>query len=184
MPWCTPRHLSPPRAQQAPEEAGGARGACAQGLAVAVAHPLGPGATAHRGVCIGVGPAIAPLCGPRSRHGWSDQRRARATLVSRQERRLVCGPCRPPDAGDQHALRSGPSPHRAETVRDARVPSSSREPTGVAHGARTPGQSGALSPSSPACRSVGGGSGRRARTHTRLDAQSAHPHLGRFSMSS
>src|SRR5262249_26960265 len=42
----------------------------------------------------------------------------------------------------------------------------------------------ALSTSRPACRAVWGGSGRRARTHSRLDAQPANPHLGRLSMNS
>ena len=65
----------------------------------------------------------------------TDQWRARATLVSGQEGRLVCGARRPPDARDQHPLRPGPQRHRAEIVRDERVPSSQWQPTGVSHGA-------------------------------------------------
>ena len=95
-----------------------------QGLALAVPHPVVPGAPAQglAGVC--AGPAVTPLCRPRRHHGWGGQWRARAALVSGQEGRLVCGARRPADAGDQHPAGSSPQRHRAETVRDEGVSSS------------------------------------------------------------
>ena len=116
-------------------------------------------------------------------HGGDGQWRARAALVPGQEGGLVCGACRPADAGDQHPARSGPQRHRAEIVRDEGVPSSRWQPTGVSHGAGTPVQPGALSASGPACRPMWRGSGRRASPDTRLVPQSANPHLRRLSMS-
>ena len=55
--------------------------------------------------------------------------------------------------------------------------------TGVFEGARASGQSGTVSTLNHACKAVGDGSRRRASTHIRLDAQPAHPYLGRLSMS-
>ena len=81
---------------------------------------------------------VTALCRPRHPYGGDGQWRARAALVSGQESRLVCGPCRPADARHQHPAGSGPQRHRAEAVRDERVPSSTREPTGVSDGARAP----------------------------------------------
>ena len=104
-------------------------------------------------------------------------------LASTHQGRLVCGARRPADAGDQHLVRSSPQRHRAETLRDEGVSPPRREPTGISHGARPPVQPHPVSASSPACRSVWRGSGRRTRTHRRLVSQSADPHLGRLSMS-
>src|SRR5882724_5606492 len=72
---------------------------------------------------------------------------------------------------------------RAAIVCDERVSPSRWQSTGVFDGARAPGQPGTVSTSSHACRSVWGGSRRRASTLIRLDAQPANPHLGRLSMS-
>jgi hypothetical protein len=96
---------------------------------------------------------------------------------------LVRGARRPAEAGDQHPARSGPQCYRAQVIRDERVPSSSRKPTGVSDGAGTPLQPGPLSASGEACRSMRGGSGRRASPHHRLVPQSADPHLRRPSVS-
>ena len=65
FPGSAPGQLPAPRAQQAPEETGGHRVPGAQGLALAVPHPVVPGAPAQElaGVC--AGPAVTPLCRPR-----------------------------------------------------------------------------------------------------------------------
>ena len=106
--WGTPRQLSPPRAHQAPEETRGHRVSGPQGLALAVPHPVVPGATAQGLARVCAGPTVTPLCRPCHHHGWSGQRRARAALVSGQESGLVCGARRPADARDQHPAGSSP----------------------------------------------------------------------------
>ena len=53
----------------------------------------------------------------------------------------------------------------------------------VSHRPGSPVQPGAVSAARPAYQAVWGGGGRRTRTHTKLDAQSANPHLGRLSLS-
>src|SRR5262249_48311513 len=179
-----PRGSRPaPRAPHAPKETGGDRLPRAPHLALPVPHLALPGtaAQAPAGVC--AGPTVAPLRRLRRPHGGDDERRAGATLVSGQESGLVRGACRPADAGDQHAVRPGPSRQRAETLRDAGVPSPRWPPTGVSHAAGTPLQPGALSASRPACRSVWRGSRRRTGPYRRLVPQSADPHVWRLSMS-
>jgi len=63
------------------------------------------GGPAQRLARVCAGPAVTPLCRPRHHHGWGGQLRARPTVVSGQESRLVCGPRRPADAGDEYAVR-------------------------------------------------------------------------------
>ena len=67
-----------------------------------------PGATAEEltGVCSG--PAVTPLCRPCRPHRRAGQRQPGAPVVSGEESRLVCGPRRPTDAGDQHPAGSSP----------------------------------------------------------------------------
>jgi hypothetical protein len=133
------------------------------------------------GVC--ARPEVTPLCRPRGAQRRGGQRGACPALVPGEESRVVCGARRPADAGHQHPARSGPPCDRAQVVRDERVPSSQRELAGVSHRAGTPVQPGAVSASGQARWPVWRGSGRRASTHTRQDAQSANPHLGRLSLS-
>src|SRR5207247_3969538 len=71
----------------------------------------------------------------------------------------------------------------AEAVRDERLPSSQREPTGLSHGARTPLQPDPISAARSTCRAMKCGSGRRQSPHTRLVSQPADPHLRRLSLS-
>ena len=70
--------------------------------------PALPGAPAQELARVCAGPAVPPLCRPRHRNGWSSQWEARAALVPGEEGGLVCGPRRPPDAGDQHPAGSSP----------------------------------------------------------------------------
>jgi hypothetical protein len=102
----TSRLLPAPRAHQAPWQTHGHRVACTHDATRKVSHLVAPESSAQglAGVC--TGSEVTPLCRPRHHHGGDGQWRAGAALVSGEESGLVCGPCRPPDAGDQHALRS------------------------------------------------------------------------------
>jgi hypothetical protein len=113
--------LPAPRAPQAPEETGGDRLPGAPRLALPVPHRATSGPAAPEPAGVYAGPTVAPLHQPRHHHGRASQWRARATLVAGQEGGLVRRPCRLPDAGDEHAVRPGPSRHRADIIRQARL---------------------------------------------------------------
>src|SRR5262245_13034113 len=76
---------------------------------------------------------VAPLHRPRDARSRGAPVGSGYGAGSREEGGLVYGPCRPPEARDEHVARSSASRHRAETVRHARVTSPRGQPTGVAH---------------------------------------------------
>src|SRR5262249_22671216 len=78
-----------------------------EGLATPLPPPLCPRPPRQDLGLFGGGEAPPPFWGPRHRHCGARQWRAGATLVSGEKGGLVCGPHRPPDAGDQHPVRSG-----------------------------------------------------------------------------
>ena len=104
-------------------------------------------------------------------------------LASTHQGRLVCSARRPAHARDEHFVRSSPQCYRAQVVRDERVAPPRWQPTGVSHRAGASVQLGTVSASGPARWPVWRGSGRRARTDTRLVSESANSHLGRLSLS-
>src|SRR5262249_55259479 len=79
-----------------------------------------------------------------------------------------CRARRPPDAGDQYAVRPSPQRHGPEAVHDEGLPPSHREPAGVSDRAGAPVQPDSLPAPGPERGPVWGGSGRRAIAHRRL----------------
>src|SRR6266446_1557678 len=141
-----------------------------------------PVSTAEKPAGGGIGPAPTPLCRSHrhdcGRRAW----RARAELVSGQESGVVYGARRPTDAGQQHAVGSGPQRHRPQALRHEGLPLSRRESSGVSHRPGAAVQPYSLSAPGPERRQVWGGSGRRAFTDIGLDAQPANPHVRRLSV--
>ena len=182
--WGTPRQLPPPRDQQAPEETGGDRVPGPQGLALAVPHPAATGRASGRACgCLrwASGYATLPTTSPprlgrpmASGYGAGFRTRKRAGM------RCLTDPQMPATSTllDQAHNAIERKLFAMKGFHHPRWQS-----TGVSHGAGTPVQPGPLSASSPACRAVWRGSGRRASTHTRLVPQSPNPHLRRLSMS-
>src|SRR5215831_18515251 len=82
--WRPRGYLPAPRAPQAPEEIDGHHVPGAQGLALAVPHPVVSSEAAQELARVCAGATAAPLCGLRHRHCWARQWRTRATLVSGQ----------------------------------------------------------------------------------------------------
>jgi hypothetical protein len=183
VPWGTPRPLSPPRAPDAARPPGGDRVAWAPGRALPVPPPARPGPPAPGLAGVGAGPKGAALCRPRRHHGGSGPWRTGAALGAGEAGGRVGGPCSPPEARDQPAAGPGPDRPRTAAVRQARLPSSGGEPTGVADGARTLVPSHPVSASRAACGAVWRGSGRRDSPHTRLVSPPADPHLRRLALS-
>src|SRR5262249_33729825 len=103
----TPPELLAPRAPQPAEATGGDPLSGAQSPPLDIPPLAVPGATTQRlaGVC--GRSAVTPFCRLCHHDGWGGQRPACTALVPGEESRLVCGPRRPPDASDQHALGSG-----------------------------------------------------------------------------
>jgi hypothetical protein len=120
-------------------------------LPFAIPHPALQGTPAEEWAGVCAGSTAPPLGRPRGHHGWSGQWPACTAMVLGQESRLVHSARRPPDAGDQHVAGSSPQRHRPEVMHDEGIPSSSRQPTGVAARARPSVQPGALPTSCPTC---------------------------------
>ncbi len=148
-----------------------------------VPRPAAPVSPAEKPAGSGIRPTPTPLCRSHRHDGGRSAWRARAELVSDQESGVVYGARRPTDAGQQHAVGSGPQRHRPHAFRHERLPSSRRESSGVSHRLGAPVQSATLSAPGPACRQVWGRSGRRVRPNIGLDAQPANPHIRRLSLS-
>ena len=181
--WDAPGPRLAPCGHHAPRDTAGDRLPGAPGLTLAVPHAVAPGmpAPGAAGVCTGA--TAPPLGRPRGAQSRDGQRGAGTALVPSEEGGLVGGPCRPPDAGDQHLSRPSPQRHRAEVMRDAGVPSSKWSPTGMAQGTCTVVPPHPRSASSPARRAMWGRRGKRTSTHRRLVPQSADPHLRRLPLS-
>ena len=104
-----PGQLSAPRAQQAPDETDRrSRPRCARRYARSSTPCCTGRASARACGCLRSASDYATLPTTSPPRLGTANGAARAALVPGEEGGLVCGACRPADAGDQHPARSGP----------------------------------------------------------------------------
>ena len=139
-------------------------------LALPSSTPCCTGARQRKGLRVfALGQRLRRFADHVAHHGWRSQWRARATVVPGQESGLVCGACRPADAG--HASTLLDQAHNAIdrklfAMKGFHHPRGSQ--AGVSHRARAPLQPDPVSAPRPACGPMWGGSGRRARPDIRM----------------